>query len=349
MNYKKILATITTLIPFVCFAQTQVTEYNPAVLAEGVVYSLPKTAINVETKAIKTVYVPGEFAKYADRFLHIKGVKMQEETNWNLEEMKIFTTGIPDTLKTFVVKQKEKSSASNMQLLGNGILVAINTTQNIDENLVPQSTTTHHALNAKKYLTSEMLEASSTAKIAELVAQEILDIRDSKNTIRRGQAESMPKDGASLRIVLDDLDAQEEALMQMFVGYTDTTVVYKRYAICPSGNVDKECLFRFSKKLGFVDRDDLSGEPYYINLTDKKSVPLPTEKEAAKRKINGVVYNIPGSAKVMISTMKNIIYEKEIPVAQFGTVDMLNNALFNKGAAPKVLLHPATGALLRLE
>lgn len=346
---KKIICFLSAMLPLVCNAQTQVVEYNPASSAEGVTYSLPMTAVNVDATAIKTVYVPGEFAKYADRFLHIQGVRRESEVSWKLEELKVTQVGIPDTLKTFVIKQKDKSSASNVQLTDAGILLAINTSQQLADNSLPQGTKTSHALNAKQYLTSEMLEAASTAKMAELVAQEIFDIRDSKNAIRRGQAESMPKDAGSLRIVLDDLNKQEEALTQLFVGYTDTIVVHQRFQFATKTDIEKKVAFRFSKKLGFVDADDYAGEPYYISIKDKHSVPLPTEKEAAKRKIQGVVYNIPGTASVTVSTMTSVLYNAELPMGQFGNIDMLNNALFNKGAAPKVTFNPATGALLRLE
>lgn len=336
-------------LPVLGSAQTQVVEYNPAALAEGVTYSLPMTAVNIDVAAIKTVYVPGEFAKYADRYLHVQGVKREREEAWEIKNMKVGQEGLPDTLKSFVIKMKDKSSASNVQLTNHGVMLAINTAQHTVSNDLPESTTTNHALNAKQYLTSEMLEAASTAKMAELVAQEIMDIRDSKNAIRRGQAESMPKDAGSLRIVLDDLNKQEEALTQLFLGYVDTTVVYKRYQFATRKNLEKATAFRFSKKVGFVDADDYAGEPYYISIIDKHSVPAPTEKEAAKRKIQGVVYNIPGSAKVTISTMAGAIYDAEMPMGQFGNIDMLNNALFNKGSAPKVTFNPATGALLRLE
>lgn len=348
MNYKNLIYFI-AFIPFLCSAQTQVTEYNPGSTAEGVVYSLPRTTISTEVTAIKTNYVPGEFAKYAERYLHIQGVRRQPETQWSVKELKVYSEGVPDTLKTFVIKHKDKSSAANVQMTSNGILAAINTEQELEKHVLPQSTSTKHGRDGKRYLTGEMLEASSTAKMAELVAQEIFDIRDSKNNIRRGQAESMPKDGASLRIVLDDLDAQEEALMQMFVGYTDTTIVYKRYLVTPKDNLNKEVFFRFSDRVGFVDNDDLQGEPYFITIINKNTVQMPSAKEAAKRKITGVVYNIPGSALVTISTLTNQVYNGEFQMGQFGTEDILNNALFNKGAAPKVTFNTASGALLRIE
>ena len=77
-------------------------------------------------------------------------------------------------------------------------------------------------------MTEEILIAGSTAKMAELVAKEIYNIRESKNSLTRGQADYMPKDGAALKLMLDNLDEQEQAMMQMFAGTTDRTekIVY---------------------------------------------------------------------------------------------------------------------------
>lgn len=348
MNLKRLFNIFFLAAPLAVAAQTQITAYNPAVTAQGAIYALPATAINVDVKAVKTVYVPGEFARYADRFLHIKGVSREEITKWAVDEVAVSSVGVADTLKMFTIKQKDKSSACNVQLTDRGVIAAINAEQTLHDKPLPKGSKTNHRLDSKRYLTGEMLEAASTAKIAELIAQEIFDIRDSKNAIRRGQVESMPKDGASLRIVLKDLDVQEEALMQMFTGYTDTIVVYERYEVLPTADVKNEILFRFSEKLGFVDADDLAGSPYYISIANRNSTPLPTEKEAAKRKVTGVAYNVPGSARVTLKNMTTTLYDKDLQFGQFGTVDMLNNALFNKDAKTKILFSPVTGALLKV-
>ena len=58
--------------------------------------------------------------------------------------------------------------------------------------------------------------AGSTAKMAELTAKEIYNIRESKNLIIRGQADAMPKDGALNEVRPDNLNKQEKALTEMF-------------------------------------------------------------------------------------------------------------------------------------
>ncbi|MBR1666983.1 MAG: DUF4831 family protein [Bacteroidaceae bacterium] len=346
---KTIIAAWALWMSFGAMAQTQVSEFNPGVVANGVNYTLPKTVLKVDASAIKVVYTPGEFAKYADRYLHISGVSGEPSTIWNVTKLNIYQEGVPDTSKVFTVKMKDKTVAPMVQLSNSGILMAVNTHTDMIESILPEPYTTHHKLEARQYLTEDILSATSTAKMAELTAQEILDIRESKNAIKRGQVESMPKDGASLKIVLDELNRQEEALTQLFIGYTDTTFTAKTFSITPTTDLEKKVFFRFSRKLGFVDADDLAGEPYYLSVKNLQTVTLPNETEKANRKIGGLVYNMPSMANVIISTMQSNIYERELPFAQFGTVDVLSATLFNKGATTKLTLNPATGGILHLE
>lgn len=330
-------------------AQTQLTEFTPGVAANGVNYALPQTRLRIDVTAMKVVYTPGEYANYAERYLHIISAGQAASTQWSVTRLNVYQEGVPDTSKVFTVKMKDKTVAPMVQLTNSGILVAVNTTTEVDTPGFPSTRTTNHRLDARQYLTAEILSATSVAKRAELTAQEILDIRESKNAIKRGQVESMPKDGASLKIVLDELDMQERALTQLFVGYSDTTVTYKSYTILPTEDIEKGVLFRFSRKLGFVDADDLAGDPYYLTLKDLHTVVIPDQKELLKKKIAGLVYNMPSMAKLTISTMQGNLYEQELPFAQFGTLDVLSATLFNKGANTRLTLHPATGGILHLE
>ena len=48
----------------------------------GVTYALPKTQIEIEVKANKITYIPGEFSKYADRYLRLNKVSADPEEYW---------------------------------------------------------------------------------------------------------------------------------------------------------------------------------------------------------------------------------------------------------------------------
>ncbi len=333
-------------------AQTQVARFNPGSTAEGVTYALPRTRLRVKAEAMKTTYTPGEFARYAERYLHMGSVATEARTEYRLLRLSVGAEGVADTAKMYSVRLKGKTVAPLVTLDETGILLAINGGEDLRKAApAPRGASARgtNRLDARQYLTEDILAATSSAKMAELTAAEIYDIRESKNAIMRGQVDAMPKDGESLRIVLGQLDRQEKALLQLFVGFTDTLELEKDFELVPAGDVERQVLFRFSTKLGFVDADDLSGAPYYISVQDRHSVPVPDAASVARRKLEGIVYNLPGSAAVVLSDGYGTMLEQSVAVAQFGTVDVLPGTLFNKDSSVKVTFSPATGGIVRLE
>ena len=57
-------------------AQTEVEPFVPGSTLEGVTYYLPRTAFRVTIIAEKTTTRPGDFCKYADRYLRLKNVTL---------------------------------------------------------------------------------------------------------------------------------------------------------------------------------------------------------------------------------------------------------------------------------
>ena len=203
-------------------------------------------------------------------------------------------------------------------------------------------------------MTEEMIQATSTAKLAELTAREIYTIRESKLDITRGLTDIIPQDGLAMQLTLDELNKQEKALTELFTGRTDTTYFSRTYTIEPSigYDIEKAILFRFSRKLGFVEKDDLAGEPVYYNLKDMKTVYIPAPEELEKKKTvkkEGVCYNIPGKAEFSVYTRSKKLYNAEMSIAQFGVTEILSKDLFNKKANTRVLFDTATGGIINIE
>lgn len=114
--------------------------------------------------------------------------------------------------------------------------------------------------------------------------------------------------------------------------------------------MDSEVAFRFSQKLGMVAADDLAGEPAYLTITDLKTPTLPAATpDDEKKKVDGVAYNLPGRARILLTFGGKTLYQEEMPVTQFGTVEYLAPVLFNKNSTTKVLFDTATGALLKVD
>lgn len=315
---------------------------------EGIVYFLPKTMLEVNVIATRVTYHPGELCQYANQYLRMNNVSPEPETYWEIKQIEVRSAGVPDSTKAYLVKLKDKSSMSNVELTEEGLIEAINTSapEKMPMEYVLEKPQKHE--NPRRYMTEDILLAGSSAKMADLTAKEIYNIRESKNLILRGQADAMPKDGASLQLVIDNLDTQEKALTQLFTGTTDREdKVFTAHIVPQDGLTDKVAL-RFSRSLGVLPAEDLAGEPIYLNL--KSTVPLPTviEDNKKKKKLEGAIYNIPGKGKVTVSYQGKTCFEAELPITQFGTTEVLVNDLFKK-VNTRVIFNPETGSILKID
>lgn len=89
--------------------------------------------------------------------------------------------------------------------------------------------------------------------------------------------------------MLDNLDEQEQAMMQMFAGTTDRIEKSFTIRIKPEADMKEKVAFRFSKKLGMLDADNLSGEPYYISIVNQETLP-PMDPKGKEKKEDGWCY-----------------------------------------------------------
>ncbi len=345
---KKIILPTLLALTTMGYAQTDVSPYIPGKSMDAVTYFLPKTVIEIEVEAVKVTYTPGEFCKYADRYLRLTGLSDTPSSHWEIESIKATSTGMPDPNNVYSIKLKDKSIAPLVELTSDGIIKSIN--RSAEKRQVPASKVTpaKAKINPRDFMTEEILMASSTAKMAELVAKEIYNIRESKNAIIRGQADNMPKDGEAMKLMLSNLEEQETAMLEMFSGTTLRETKHFTLHLVPGSSLNKEVLFRFSSRLGVLDKEDLGGKPIYVNLTDLNTVPQATDGKE-KKKLGGVVYNVPGKAQITIFTGNKKFVEQTLPVTQFGNQEVLADDLFNKRTNTQVTFDPATGGLLKID
>ena len=337
-----------SLIPSFTSTGTDVEPFVPGSTLEGVAYFLPRTAFRVTIIAEKTTTRPGDFCKYADRYLRISNAPTDVSVTWSLKSITLEPYGKPDINKAFSIKLKSKTVAPLVGLSRDGLLLSINT--DAEESFLPELPKPEKGPapeNPRSYMTQDMLAAGSTAKMAELCAQEIYDIRDSKNALIRGEAENTPKDGAQLKLMLEQLDKQASVLESLFCGtsQTDTEVFSLFYD--PQQETDRDVLFRFSQKLGVLDGDNLAGEPVIASLKILETIPttVPSEEVIKKRAKmeRGVYYNVPARVKISIKYNNQEFVSMETPMAQVGIVEMLSNTLFDKKTTTQVTFFQATG------
>lgn len=335
------------LLMFVC-AGVSLAQQTVA----GTTYFLPRTALRFTVKVEKASYTPGQFAMYAFRYMKKKDVALHPVETYKILDIQVDAVGVPDSTKQYVLNLDKKLTITEVDRDESGLLLAINAKGRktvLPKAFVPGPKAT--LPNPTDYMNEDILSAGSSAKMAELTAKEIYDIRESRAQLTRGQADFMPKDGTQLRIMMDNLDKQEYALLQTFEGTVarDTTETVITYIPQPEG--EREVLFRFSKYLGLTDVEDLGGAPYYIMVTPEDNIPKDELRENVKeaKDFFGLCVNIPEKIQVTLTHDNNVVKTYECYAGQFGRIEYLSAELFGKKNTSHIILNPVSGSIEKIE
>ena len=202
---------------------------------------------------------------------------------------------------------------------------------------------------ARQVVSEEMMQSQSTAKRAELAASALFAIRQTRSDLISGQAEQTPPDGKSLQLMLDNLEAQEQALLAMFVGTTSVSTDVASFVVTPDDEISRMVIARISPTEGIVDSTDLAGDPVYLDLTVTSRGEMPVNEKGVQLPFpkNGLAYCIPGTAQVTVTCDEQTYFERDEPMAQFGVVyGLAPNSFTDKKAPIFVTFDPATGAIL---
>lgn len=340
-------------------AQTEVTEYQPGVTTEGVTYFLPQTGLHIVMRATKKTILPGEFCQYAKRYLRLSDAPQHTYDEWTLQDITVEPYGEANVQQAYSIKLKPKTTAPFAALATDGRLLAINsdTVPSAAVRLTAPSSrvTKEPDEDARNFKTEAILAAGSKAKMAELAANEIYDIRESRSLLSKGQADFMPQDGEQLRLMLANLDKQEAGLLRLFTGTGTEEEHVFAFDYMPEKAGEDLLLCRFSRYLGPVEADNLAGEPVRITLvphvTPQAEAPLaaPTKKSAAKEEpFFDVRYALPAKTDISITYKGRQLAQLTLPMAQFGRVERLGTELFNKKIPTHITFSPLTGGILRI-
>lgn len=352
---RNLITTGALLLSLSLAAQTKVVKKN-AVKANdfGITYSLPKTSLLIDAEVTKVTCKSGPYYKYAEKYLGTKDAVAEDNTYYELGKISLRNKGVPDPGNTYIVSFKGGTTAPYAYLTDDGLLCTINaeyTDEKAAAPVSPEKESGSGSLSDISVFTEEFLMAGSTSKQAEVAAKQIYRIRESRMNILTGEADNLPPDGEAMKLVIRQLDEQEQALVNLFTG-TKTRETYRQtFTVIPDKEAGKEVLFRFSRLLGIVKPDNLAGVPVYFNLKAIDRAPALSGKEAEKKEksLKGIVYNIPGKAAVSLTMGTKTLYKGEVQVTQFGTREGLAPVMFEDKKAPvSVYFYPETGALKQI-
>lgn len=354
----KIVLTLIGSSLMVAGASGQTTQKFSASKANdyGIVYSLPKTVLDITIEAEHVVKTPGEFYKYTKKYLKNETPIAESSESWTVKSVHVNARGIPDEGEQYLMQFKGGSSPFVI-MSDTDLPLAINTEDvNVPESPVlplpvKAAPTPLETEAARHAVSEEMMQSQSSAKKAELAAQRIFELRQSRTDYITGQSDQMPPDGDALKIIMDQISAQEAALTAMFLGTEKRETAVRTFTVIPDDEMNRQVIARISAIDGIVDSENLSGDPVILslNVTERGEMPLNEKGEVKEFPKGGVAYCIPGSADVKVSYDNQVYWNGGVDMAQFGIVYGLDPKLFSDKKAPSYLiLDPVTGGIKEL-
>ncbi|MDE6478919.1 MAG: DUF4831 family protein [Muribaculaceae bacterium] len=353
---RKIMLTIGCLLPTL-LASGQSTKVLTAEKSNeyGLVYSLPTTALEIEVTASHQVGKKGPYYLYAKKSIGAEKAIAEDYEKWTITDVTVRPYGVPDASTQYLMQLKPGATTS-ITVDPNGMLLAINKEVKGTKASPGAKQPAKEKVNwptGNEYLDfvdEDFVASKSSAKQAQLLAESLMEVREAKLALTRGTADAMPADGKQMELMLASLGQQEAALNAAFTGSVTSETVTRKFTFIPEGD-SKDILFRMSDFAGFVDADDLSGDPVYIQVETLNQATLPVDAKGEAKKLpkNAVIYNIPGSAQVTISSLDKKLFEKEIQMSQLGMTFGLDPLLFTDKKEPSfAVFDPVTGALLEI-
>lgn len=326
----------------------------------GIVYSLPATVLDITFETEYADMKPGEFYNYARLLLNIEDAITKPRLTAGIKSVVIGTRGVPDPESEWLVQLK--SGQPMFVLLDEaGIPLAINAddAEAPEQPIIPVAQkaqpTPLEVPAAAQAATQDMIVATSLSKRAQLAAERVFELRQNRNELISGQADNTPPDGQSMQLALDNLSAQEAALVAMFAGTKKTWTEVNTVSYTPTGESEDErsgiVIARLSPIDGIVGPNNLSGEPIYLSINVIEKGVIPADEKGAPKPFpkNGVAYTIPGTAEVTITFRGKKIGGRQVELAQLGVHYGLDPKIFVDKKSPAFLIfNPATGGISTL-
>ena len=319
----------------------------------GLVYSLPVTALEITVTAVKETCIAGPYAKYAKKYLANDNIIAESGERWTMQTVEVRPYGAVDPDSRYLMQLKP-GSTTFISVDQDGMLLSINReAESQATRRAPETAAPVRQLTGKeylKYVDEDFIASQSAAKQAQMLAENIMEVRDAHISLTRGTADNMPTDGRQLELMLNSLTDQEQAMTAAFTGSTFSETVSHTYTFVPEEDGD-EILFRFSDFKGFCAPNDYAGAPVKISVNVTAEGSLPVDDKGQEKQIpkDGVRYCIPGAAQISISFDGQTLYNRELEFSQFGVIFGLAPNLFTDRKEPSyAIFNPVTGGLKEL-
>ena len=338
----------------VCAMHAQVVEQGEPAL----VYYSPKTAVSIEFTYTVEKQEPGIYAQYAEAMLGITNVMKENKTTYTLGEVRIGTATSTDYTRPH--KIEVDGIPMLYRINEKGLLTGYNLppyeAKAFDapkepkheckpeckpgyKPFVPQTTVTP--------LPEEVLKSGNPMAQASAVAKQIFHLRETRMYLINGEVEHAPADGEAMRLVMEELDRQEQALTELFIGKKSKRTEKKRVQFMPE---EKRQIWYFSEGNGFTDAENVDANTIVASVAvqPQQYAATPADKKKKAAEPSSLVYNLPGNGEVKVLYKGKELAKRTIAIAQLGIDVPLAKDLFKGNSLPVIVVSEKTGNIVSI-
>jgi hypothetical protein len=349
MKIRSIIIVLTALFFTACHPvqelETTVSPYQAGIPLDGkVLYALPRTSLVVRVTAVKTIYVPGPFRKYAEKYLGIQPYVTKAHTKWELREAELSFFKEPDPERYFMITTNGLLAENALTMTGSGLILDLAslpekempaycvtseepdgipwfTDLSVKRNFYEKKDTVYRTIVqdtgfVRVPVVRKTLEKKTLEQKAEEAANFIIKIRKRRFKLMAGQYDVYPKDEA-LEFAVKEMTRLENEYLALFTGKQVSQKWHYRFIYTPDDPSRQPVLFRISPEDGVCNTAGCKGIPVYLQYD------LPEQTVTGQKHHEGVAtdtlfYRIPVLTDIKLMYNDRILAQKHIPVYQFG-------------------------------
>lgn len=317
----------------------------------AMIYFAPQNKIILLFDYTVEVREAGRFSRYAESMLGVSDAVKDNRVIYQLENVHIGSRTEADTTRVRKIVAESGIDAQLLSINHKGLLEGYNlrpvVTDKKDQPKAEQPAVT--TVPQTMPLTDEQLDLPTEEARAEAVAKQIYRIRESRMYLLSGEVEHAPTDGQAMQVMLDQLRAEEKALVSLFVGSTTTRREQKEICLMPGQESQEHILLYFSEENGFTESENLEADSIIVNMTHHRQVYAASNEQAKGKKAKNapqpsqLIYNLPGSTDVTVTYRERTLGEQSLPIAQLGIDVPLTRDLFTGQKLPVIRIDVSTG------
>ena len=317
----------------------------------ALVYYSPKTTIALEFSYTVEHFERGQYAEYADALLGISDIVMETGSVCTLKDVRVGTAVSTDYNRPHKVVN-DGAFPLLLTINDKGLLTGYNVLP------LPQKQMPRKEHECKKHehecppmhvapYPEEVLKAANPQAQALEIAKQIFHLRETRMYLLNGEVEHAPADGEAMKLVLEELDNQERALTELFIGRKHMRHEHKTVRVEPS---NEGALLFFSEENGFTDSDNIDADTIEVRMLCQQQEAQSLDPKAKKKaqELSQIVYNVPGYCTVNVLYQGKSLADNKIPVAQFGIDVALPKKMFTGKELPKITFSEKTGNIVSI-